>query len=43
MQRKRVSFSKRVFTGLGLGIVYGLILNFLTEQIHSTARIYAMV
>lgn len=28
MKRKKVSFSKRVFTGLGLGIVYGLILNF---------------
>lgn len=28
MHRKRVSFSKRVFTGLGLGIVFGLILQF---------------
>ena len=28
MNRKKVSFSKRVFTGLGLGIAYGLILNF---------------
>lgn len=28
MHRKKVSFSKRVFTGLGLGIVYGLILHF---------------
>ncbi|MFJ7935008.1 L-cystine transporter [Sporosarcina sp. NPDC096371] len=28
MNRKKVSFSKRVFTGLGLGIVYGLILHF---------------
>ena len=28
MHRKKVSFSKRVFTGLGLGIAYGLILNF---------------
>lgn len=28
MQRRHVSFSKRVFTGLGLGIVYGLILHF---------------
>ena len=28
MQRKNVSFSKRVFTGLGLGIAYGLILHF---------------
>ncbi|OXS76604.1 L-cystine transporter [Domibacillus enclensis] len=27
MQRRHVSFSKRVFTGLGLGIVYGLILH----------------
>ena len=26
MQRKHVSFSKRVFTGLGLGIAYGVIL-----------------
>jgi uncharacterized protein len=28
MHRKKVSFSKRVFTGLGLGIAYGLILHF---------------
>ncbi|PIC63804.1 L-cystine transporter [Sporosarcina sp. P13] len=28
MNRKNVSFSKRVFTGLGLGIGYGLILHF---------------
>ena len=28
MNRKKVSFSKRVFTGLGLGIAYGLILHF---------------
>ncbi|WP_210470862.1 L-cystine transporter [Sporosarcina sp. 6E9] len=28
MQRKHVSFSKRVFSGLGLGIAYGLILHF---------------
>lgn len=28
MNRKRISFSKRVFTGLGLGIAYGLILHF---------------
>ncbi|WP_342514251.1 L-cystine transporter [Sporosarcina sp. FSL K6-1522] len=28
MNRKKVSFSKLVFTGLGLGIVYGLILHF---------------
>ncbi len=28
MHRKEVSFSKRVFTGLGLGIAYGLILHF---------------
>ncbi|ARJ39386.1 sodium:dicarboxylate symporter [Sporosarcina ureae] len=28
MNRKKVSFSKRVFTGLGLGIGYGLILHF---------------
>ncbi|KXH84031.1 L-cystine transporter [Sporosarcina sp. HYO08] len=28
MKRKKISFSKRVFTGLGLGIAYGLILNF---------------
>ena len=26
MQRKHVSFSKRVFTGLGLGIAFGIIL-----------------
>lgn len=29
MQRKFVSFSKRVFTGLGLGIVFGLLLQFM--------------
>lgn len=28
MKRKNVSFSKRVFTGLGLGIVYGLLLHY---------------
>ncbi|MGE7923602.1 L-cystine transporter [Viridibacillus arvi] len=28
MHRKNISFSKRVFAGLGLGIVYGLILHF---------------
>ena len=28
MHKKHVSFSKRVFTGLGLGIVFGLILHF---------------
>lgn len=28
MNRKKVSFSKRVFAGLGLGIAYGLILHF---------------
>ncbi len=28
MHRKKVSFSKRVFTGLGLGIAYGLLLHF---------------
>ncbi|OKL37486.1 L-cystine transporter [Domibacillus mangrovi] len=28
MQRRHVSFSKRVFTGLGFGIVYGLIMHF---------------
>lgn len=28
MKLKKISFSKRVFTGLGLGIAYGLILNF---------------
>ncbi|KAA0948857.1 L-cystine transporter [Sporosarcina sp. ANT_H38] len=28
MHRKKLSFSKRVFTGLGLGIAYGLILHF---------------
>lgn len=28
MQKKFVSFSKRVFTGLGLGIVFGLLLQF---------------
>ncbi|WP_438313297.1 L-cystine transporter [Sporosarcina sp. FA9] len=28
MHRKKVAFSKRVFTGLGLGIIYGLILHY---------------
>jgi uncharacterized protein len=27
MQKKHVSFSKRVFTGLGLGLVFGFILH----------------
>ncbi|MFC0190240.1 L-cystine transporter [Fictibacillus aquaticus] len=31
MQRKHVSFSKRVFTGLGLGIIFGLILQYAYE------------
>lgn len=31
MQKKHISFSKRVFTGLGLGIVFGLALQFLFE------------
>lgn len=29
MQKKHVSFSKRVFAGLGIGILFGLIINFL--------------
>jgi uncharacterized protein len=29
MQKKHISFSKRVFTGLGLGILFGFILNLL--------------
>ena len=28
MHRKKISFSKRVFTALGLGIIYGLLLHF---------------
>ncbi|EJL45598.1 hypothetical protein PMI08_01620 [Brevibacillus sp. CF112] len=28
MQKKHISFSKRVFVGLGIGIVFGLILQF---------------
>ncbi len=31
MQRKHVSFNKRVFTALGVGIVFGLILQFIYE------------
>lgn len=31
MQRKNISFSKRVFTGLGLGIIYGLALQFIYD------------
>lgn len=31
MGRKHVSFSKRVFAGLGLGIVYGLVLHYMYE------------
>nr|WP_263323646.1 L-cystine transporter [Neobacillus sp. Marseille-Q6967] len=29
MQKKHVSFSKRVFTGLGLGLIFGFILHFI--------------
>lgn len=29
MQRKHVSFSKRVFTGLGLGLIFGFILHYI--------------
>ncbi|TGU91451.1 cation:dicarboxylase symporter family transporter, partial [Mesorhizobium sp. M00.F.Ca.ET.186.01.1.1] len=28
LQKKHISFSKRVFVGLGLGIVFGLVLQF---------------
>ncbi|MHA0857147.1 L-cystine transporter [Paenibacillus sp. CMAA1364] len=31
MQKKRISFTKRVFTGLGLGIVFGVVLQFFFE------------
>lgn len=31
MQRKHVSFNKRVFTALGIGIIFGLILQFIYE------------
>ncbi|WP_084544111.1 L-cystine transporter [Paenisporosarcina indica] len=31
MGRKHVSFSKRVFAGLGIGIVYGLVLHYMYE------------
>lgn len=31
MQRKDVSFNKRVFTALGVGIIFGLILQFIYE------------
>lgn len=31
MQRKHVSFNKRVFTALGVGILFGLILQFIYE------------
>ncbi|MBG9827221.1 L-cystine transporter [Bacillus wiedmannii] len=31
MQRKHVSFNKRVFTALGVGIIFGLILQFIYE------------
>lgn len=31
MQKKHISFSKRVFTALGLGIVFGFVLQFLYE------------
>src|SRR5699024_2103981 len=34
MHKKRVSFSKRVFTGLGFGIVYGLLLNLIYGADH---------
>jgi len=31
MQRKHISFTKRVFTGLGIGVIYGFILQYFTE------------
>lgn len=34
MQKKHVKFSKRVFTGLGLGILFGLIINLIYGTTH---------
>ncbi|CAK6477250.1 hypothetical protein BFRIG_04166 [Peribacillus frigoritolerans] len=31
MNKKHISFTKRVFTGLGLGIVFGLLLQYFYE------------
>ncbi|USK85533.1 L-cystine transporter [Peribacillus asahii] len=31
MQRRHISFTKRVFTGLGIGVIYGFILQYFTE------------
>ena len=39
MQKKHVSFSKRVFAGLGLGILFGIILNLIygtTSEVTTT-------
>ncbi|BAU29882.1 hypothetical protein DFP93_11232 [Aneurinibacillus soli] len=38
MQRKHVSFSKRVFTALGLGIVFGLVLQWIYGQESETLK-----
>ncbi|WP_430790081.1 L-cystine transporter [Virgibacillus flavescens] len=47
MQKKHVSFSKRVFTGLGLGIVLGAILQFFygtgTDVLNETTEWYSIV
>ncbi|MCH6266121.1 cation:dicarboxylate symporter family transporter, partial [Neobacillus citreus] len=34
MQKKHVSFSKRVFTGLGLGLVFGFIIHLIYGGTH---------
>lgn len=47
MQKKHVSFSKRVFTALGLGVVFGLLLQFIygaeSEVISDTVNWYNLV
>ncbi|KAB7666320.1 L-cystine transporter [Bacillus sp. B1-b2] len=47
MQKKHVSFSKRVFTGLGLGIVFGVILQLIyepgTETITATSDWFSLI
>ncbi|MGG1596102.1 L-cystine transporter, partial [Terribacillus saccharophilus] len=36
MQKKHISFSKRVLTGLGLGIVYGVVLQLVYDPASET-------
>ena len=39
MQKKHISFSKRVFTGLGLGIIFGVILQLIYDSTSETIMV----